>query len=849
MNDEEQEIIEDVEPTTEPDTEPDPITGETEVEDESEEFDEDMTEETPQDGDNTEDLRAVTALATRTVQVDEIITDYSAESLAAYEADGFTAYAVYDDGTEEQVAWADVSEPPTLNDVISLEGLDVAMANNQHFWQRSTDPDQDGAGTGAFVTDDEQDAFLEAAADGFDDLSDQKPWHNLLINSLGILLRTGLNNLVSITRSAIAFFDGRGNAASNIVARFGKDGFQVGLDGESHLIGDYHSLQLLDKEGNAYFHVSDLRDESGTIEQNTSAKMSYAVQDGSGNALISLNTPPIQTLKSVYYYTGEAPNLEKHTITSSSSTDSFGRLVVPVSLDVPDGAILYIKYITASYLAKAYTLGIRSDGYSVGLMSCAIGEDVKAQGRYAYAEGKDSEARAEATHAEGYGTYATGRYSHAEGSHTGASGEAAHAEGEYSAAAGEASHAEGHHTVASGGDSHAEGSYSTASGGCSHAQNAYTIAASDNQTALGKYNVEDSSGDYAVIVGNGAGTSSSQRSNALTTDWDGIVGAQNVGMYGTCDTAAATAAKVATLDDYGVTFKLVKGAVVRIYMANSNTVADPTLNVNSTGAKAIKRYGTTAPSTASGSSWIGGTVMTFLYDGTYWRLCDYRNNDNTIPSAYCSTAAATAAKAASCSGYVLLSKSFLHVIMTASNTAASALTFNVNGKGAKPIYINGTASSSSNYTLPAGSYLVYYNGTNYYFRTDGLLTASITGTASNVTGTVAIGHGGTGNTATTTTTTLSEICTAGTNITLSSGSYSYWGKVASFSIVFKPTAAITSGSTVFTMVSGKRPDLYSIGNDTNSTYPCSIDTNGKVYCRRALTSGTTYTFRATYLLA
>jgi hypothetical protein len=35
--------------------------------------------------------------------------------------------------------------------------------------------------------------------------------------------------------------------------------------------------------------------------------------------------------------------------------------------------------------------------------------------------------------------------------------------------------------------------------------------------------------------------------------------------------------------------------------------------------------------------------------------------------------------------------------------------------------------------LPAGSYLVYYDGTNYYFRTDGSLTANITGNAGSAT--------------------------------------------------------------------------------------------------------------------
>ena len=46
------------------------------------------------------------------------------------------------------------------------------------------------------------------------------------------------------------------------------------------------------------------------------------------------------------------------------------------------------------------------------------------------------------------------------------------------------------------------------------------------------------------------------------------------------------------------------------------------------------------------------------------------------------------------------------------NTAQSALTFNVGSIGAKPIYINGVASSASNYTLPAGQYIARYDGTN-----------------------------------------------------------------------------------------------------------------------------------------
>ena len=101
--------------------------------------------------------------------------------------------------------------------------------------------------------------------------------------------------------------------------------------------------------------------------------------------------------------------------------------------------------------------------------------------------------------------------------------------------------------------------------------------------------------------------------------------------------------------------------------------------------------------------------------GGCWRVVNfYDSNTDIRPSAYCDTAAATAAKAASCTNYNLLSKSYLHVLMVYANSSASAITLNVNGKGAKPIYINGTASSTSNYTLPAGTYLVYYDGTNYW---------------------------------------------------------------------------------------------------------------------------------------
>lgn len=105
------------------------------------------------------------------------------------------------------------------------------------------------------------------------------------------------------------------------------------------------------------------------------------------------------------------------------------------------------------------------------------------------------------------------------------------------------------------------------------------------------------------------------------------------------------------------------------------------------------------------------------------------DNTNTVADVYCSTAAATAAKTASATGYVLRAKDIFNIRFANSNTAQSALTLNINGKGAKTIYINGVASSSSNYTLPAGSYVCYYDGTYYHIYTNGDFKANLHGNA------------------------------------------------------------------------------------------------------------------------
>lgn len=147
------------------------------------------------------------------------------------------------------------------------------------------------------------------------------------------------------------------------------------------------------------------------------------------------------------------------------------------------------------------------------------GRDSTASGDSAHAEGYGTQANGDNSHAEGYGSKAITDNAHAEGEYTNANGVGSHAEGAYTHATGDSSHTEGYTTTASASCAHAEGWESIASGVSAHAEGYGTTAASESQHVQGKYNIEDSDGVYAHIVGNG--TSSTNRSNAHTLDWDG----------------------------------------------------------------------------------------------------------------------------------------------------------------------------------------------------------------------------------------------------------------------------------------------------------------------------------------
>lgn len=180
-------------------------------------------------------------------------------------------------------------------------------------------------------------------------------------------------------------------------------------------------------------------------------------------------------------------------------------LAAPPTIQILKMDIEYIPtYLMPKDLEILNSISFNRIG-DIGIGSAAIGYKNTASNDFTFAMGIQTTASAPGAHAEGGLTVAKASYSHAEGFKSGSTGEYSHVEGIVCESSGQGSHAEGYYTVSSGQRSHSEG--------------CFTEAASQYQHVQGKYNVVDSNGVYAHIVGNGTGKNN--RHNAHTLDWQG----------------------------------------------------------------------------------------------------------------------------------------------------------------------------------------------------------------------------------------------------------------------------------------------------------------------------------------
>lgn len=180
----------------------------------------------------------------------------------------------------------------------------------------------------------------------------------------------------------------------------------------------------------------------------------------------------------------------------------------------------------------------------------------------------------------------------------------------------------------------------------------------------------------AKIVTDGGGITSHQ-----TIKQDGITGAE-INRYAKCSTAAATAAKTATITKG--TFALVAGTRVTVKFDNVNTGSNPTLNINSTGAKNIFSKGTQI-TTDSNKALLAGAVD-FVYDGTQWNLVGNYIDTNT-----CSvTGVKGSAESTFRTGQVSISPANLGISATTTSVTVGSTTFN---KYVHPHFDSATAAA------------------------------------------------------------------------------------------------------------------------------------------------------------
>ena len=126
-------------------------------------------------------------------------------------------------------------------------GKAIAEATDQYFWADTN---------GAHVT---------LAPKGTD--PNGATGFNSLWNMLGLLLRNGGNILAQFSQNGIAFYDGSGNNAANVLASFGTSGIRVGKSGQTNIQIAPDNVVMTAPDGNTGMRVSytSMNDDSGDL--------------------------------------------------------------------------------------------------------------------------------------------------------------------------------------------------------------------------------------------------------------------------------------------------------------------------------------------------------------------------------------------------------------------------------------------------------------------------------------------------------------------------------------------------------------------------------------------------------
>lgn len=507
---------------------------------------------------------------------------------------------------------------------IAQDAEDIATATNQYFWNDTN---------GIHVSTDAEDP---AGA------------RNILINSLGILLRKLGNTLVSISEEAISFFDGAGTK----LATFGKDGATIGADGSPQVQIHDGRLTIGDSQGAA---IADFGLSGASVTSNvtvtkhldyigrpgnmtsiratfdTSAMPTFAtggqiivnvsgyIDSGARNQTFLLTEGTAYTTSGTWSYTYEGvSNTANYELTYAPSDDLLQFTVRSslTSFAVISSFDMTVYYEAVSYDAPAYTLGTRTVGSSSGAYTLAAGEEI--------------------------------------------------------------------------------------------------IASSDGQAVTGRFNVEDTGDDYALVIGNG--TADNTRSNAFTVGWNGDItasgevidgfgnklstagGGSQQNYYATCSTNASTQAKEITIAGWTPAV----GDILLVKFTTANTHNTPKLKINGTSYN-ITIGTTTVAATTNVLKWSANTTLLFMCTtSSAFSYITARAAASVVPPDGAGhwygtsvTADGTAGKTATIDNFRLMKGATVDITFSKPQTSLQALTLNVNSTAAKAIYAHDSACSAT----------------------------------------------------------------------------------------------------------------------------------------------------------
>lgn len=430
---------------------------------------------------------------------------------------------------------------------VAVEAKGIADAVGQHFWADDN---------GVHVSNEDGNATGE---------------RNILMNSLGILLRQGSAWLASFSDSAVAFYDGLGNAAANIVAQFGANGARIGRIGMNR-------IEL---------------SEDGLVQFTDAGVVGIMAGLSATNHTVDVVTNPgTVRFDDVYYYK------------TSQHDDIYARKTVnaeyPFRSGYPTTGVDKLLFRVQRYSVVSGRSSL-STSYEI---SVPLGADYTWQmpGRTYYVKWHESAHTLELvkTSAEPYGAshtkmrvYCTGYVT------TGQLRSPVLLFGEHSDMG-----APGLYAVALGRESTSEGDNALTAG-------IATAAASEAQTAIGKYNDNDPNNAFEV----GNGTSDNARSNAFAVGWDGT-------LYTAKDTDTTTVADVLTAAQ-GVTIGAVsyvqRGGVAALFIRASRSAATSgatTIGTLVTGKRPVMETAAPAPSGSGDVYAAADGTVTYRPSGT-----------------------------------------------------------------------------------------------------------------------------------------------------------------------------------------------------------------------------------------